>query len=87
MRRSLVIPNGIPPQIKTVLCHICKKQFNSKSINNHIHYEENKHFGNYIRFQSSKFVCSICYEIINDFSSEHLKIHREKNCLGKKYIE
>ena len=82
MSRSPVIPNGMPPQIKNVTCPICKKQFNNKSINNHIHYEENKYFGNYIRFQSSKFVCGICYGIINDFSPEYLQIHKDKKCIN-----
>lgn len=86
MSRSPVIPNGIPPQIKNVICPICKKQFNNKSINNHIHYKENKYFGNYIRFQSSKFVCSICYGIINNFSTEYLQAHKDKKCLDKEYM-
>ena len=80
--RNTVIPDCIPLQINNVTCPICKKQFNNKSINEHIHYEEKKHFGNYIRFQSSKFVCGICYGIINDFSPEYLQIHKDKKCIN-----
>lgn len=79
--RSPVISNTTPQQIKIVVCPICRKQFDSHSINDHIRYDENKHFGNYIRFQSSKFVCGICYGIINNFSPAYLQMHKDKKCL------
>lgn len=85
-QRNPIISNITPPQIKSVICPFCKKHFNSRSINEHIRYEENKHFGNYIRFQTSKFVCGICYGIINNFSPEYLQAHKDKKCLDKEYM-
>lgn len=81
-----VVSNCYQPDIKIITCPVCKKQFDIKSINEHIRYDENKHFGNYIRFQSSKFVCGICYGIINNFSSTNLQFHKEKKCINKKVI-
>lgn len=84
--RCPVISNTTPLQIKTIVCPICKKQFDSHSINHHIQYDEKKLFGNYIRFQSTKFVCGICYGIINNFSPAYLQVHKEKKCLDKEYL-
>ena len=84
--RSPVVTNGCIPQIKTVTCPICKKQFDNHSINSHINYEEVKYFGKYIKFQSSKFVCGICYGIINNFNPEYLQAHKDKKCLDKEYM-
>ena len=85
--RIPVIPNGLPPQIKIVTCPICKKQFDSHVIDDHIHYDEKNYLGKYIKFQSSKFVCNLCYEIINDFSPVYLQVHKDKKCLDKEYMK
>lgn len=86
-QRSPVTSNFAHPHIRNIVCPICKKNFNIRSINEHIRYEENKYFGNYIRFQTSKFVCGICYGIINNFSPEYLQVHKDKKCLNKEYME
>lgn len=83
--RCLVISNTIPSQTKMVACPICNKQFDSHSINDHIRYAEKKYFGDYIRFQTSKFVCGICYGIINNFTPSYLQIHKDKKCLENDY--
>lgn len=84
--RSPIISISTPPQIKKVICPICKKEFDTHTINDHIRFEENNYFGNYIKFQSSKFVCGICYGIINNFSPSYLQAHKEKKCLDKKFM-
>ena len=66
--------------LKQIECPKCKKKFCINQINDHISYEEKRFFGNSIKFQSSKFVCFICYGIIKDFSPETLQFHRLKKC-------
>lgn len=84
--RNPIITNSSSPKIKPVICPICQKVFDIHRINDHIRYEENECFGKYIRFQSSKFVCGICYGIINNFSPAYLQAHKEKKCLDKNYM-
>lgn len=85
--RKSIISKRTNLQTKMVDCPICKKKFDIRSINNHISHEENKYFGNYILFQASKFVCGICFGIINDFSFENLQAHKNKKCLDKEYMK
>ena len=83
-KREPVITNNVSQiqvqPIKLVECPKCKQKFGSNQINAHITHKEEKYFGNSIKFQSSKFVCFICYGIIKDFSPETLQFHRLKKC-------
>ena len=87
IKRNPIISNRTDFQTKIIDCPICKKRFDNRSINNHICHEENKYFGNYIRFQTSNFVCGICFGIIKDFSLENLQAHKDKKCLDKEYMK
>ena len=64
----------------TISCPFCKQDFERSKIGIHIKNVEKKDFGSTIYLATSKFICSVCGHIINDFSESNINFHKNREC-------